>query len=129
MREEIPTQLIRLVPRAHFAYMAKMSVFMALIFAFNPFWGCKEIRYTPDDEFVDLYAQLKLASVASNQDLGKANEVRKVILAQHGVTAAEFHERFVRLVNHPDAWKAFQDRVINRVNTLQKERKGEFNGQ
>ena len=106
-----------------------MLAFMAIIPTFGILLSCKESRYSPDAEFVDLYVELKLASVASNQDLGKANEIRKAVLAQHGVTAADFHERFVRLVNHPDAWKSFQERVINRVNTLQKERKGEFHGQ
>ncbi len=102
---------------------------MALFSALNAFWGCTESHYAPDAQFVDLYVELKLASVASAEDPNKANEVRKAILAQHGVTPAQFHERFVRLVNHPDAWKSFQERVINRVNAYQKERKGEFHGQ
>ena len=106
-----------------------MLTFLAIIPTFGILLSCQESRYSPDAEFVDLYVELKLASVASNQDLGKANEIRKAILAQHCVTAADFHERFVRLVNHPDAWKSFQERVVNRVNTFQKERKGEFHGQ
>ena len=93
------------------------------------FWGCREGRYIPDAEFVDLYVELKLASVASTQDPNKANEVRKSILAQHGMTPVEFHERFVRLANHPDAWRSFQESVVSRVEAFQKEHKGEIHGQ
>ena len=111
------------------AKTAKWVPFLAVFLAIGTFSGCRESRYAPDAEFVDLYVELKLASVASAQDPNKANEVRKAILAQHGVTPAESHERFVRLVNHHDPWKSFQERVINRVNAYQKERKGEFHGQ
>jgi hypothetical protein len=85
------------------------------------FWGCQEGRYSPDAEFIDLYAELKLASVAAVQDPGRANEAQRAILARHGVTPADFHERFVRLVNHPDAWKPFQERVVSRMEAFQKE--------
>ncbi len=97
----------------------------ALVLGVTTFWGCREGYNAPDAEFVDLYAELKLASVASAQDLNKANEAQKAILAQHGVTPAEFHERFVHLVNHPESWKIFQERVVSRMQAFQKERKGE----
>ena len=100
-----------------------------LFLAFGLFWGCRGGRYIPDTEFVDLYVELKLASVASAQDPNKANEVRKAILAQHGMTPVEFHERFVRLSNHPDTWRSFQEQVVARVDAFQKEHKGEIHGQ
>jgi len=76
-------------------------------------------RYHPDPNFVDLYAELKLASVALSQDLDKASEIRRVILAQHGMTPAEFHEHFMRLADHPEAWRPFQERVVARIDALQ----------
>ena len=97
----------------------------ALVAGIGAFLGCREGRHSPDAEFVDLYAELKLASVASAQDLNKANEAQKAILAQYEVTPAEFHERFVHLVNHPESWRQFQERVVNRMEAFQKERKGE----
>ena len=101
----------------------------ALFVVLGVFLGCRQGRYSPEGEFVDLYVELKLASVASSaQDPNKANDVRKAILAQHHMTPAEFHEHFVRLANHPDAWKAFQERVVSRMDAFQMERKGELNG-
>ena len=75
--------------------------------------------YKPDADFIDLYAELKLASVALNQDLDKAGEMRRVILAQHGMTPAEFHEHFMRLADHPEAWRPFQEQVVARIENFQ----------
>ena len=101
---------------------------LVLLMTLGLFLGCRE-RALPDSEFVDLYVELKLASVASAQDPNKANEVRKAILAQHGMSPAEFHERFVRLSTHPDIWKSFQDQVVSRIDAFQKEHKGEIHVQ
>jgi hypothetical protein len=90
-------------------------------------------RYRPDPEFVDLYAELKLASLALNQDLDKASEIRRVILAQHGMTPAEFHEHFMQLADHPEAWRPFQEQVVARIDALQpkpgEKPEGETHGQ
>ena len=76
-------------------------------------------RYEPDADFIDLYAELRVASLALNQDLDKASEIRRVILAQHGMTPAEFHEHFMRLADHPEAWRPFQEQVVARIDALQ----------
>ena len=76
-------------------------------------------HYKPDPDFIDLYAELKLASVALNQDVDKASEVRRVILAQHGMTPAEFHDHFMRLADHPEAWRGFQEKVVARIDAFQ----------
>ena len=87
--------------------------------------GCRESRYVPDAKFVNLYVELKLASVALTEDVNKASEVRRAILAQHDMSPAEFHEHYVRLAGHPEAWKGFQDQVIRRIDVFQKNLKGE----
>ena len=86
------------------------------------FLGCLQgslSRYEPDAEFIDLYAELRVASSALNQDLDKASEIRRVILAQHGMTPAEFHEHFMRLADHPEAWRPFQEQVVARIDAFQ----------
>jgi hypothetical protein len=97
--------------------------------------GCLEgsfARYKPDADFIDLYAELKLASMALSQDVDKASEIRRVILAQHGMTPAEFHEHFMRLADHPEAWRPFQDQVVARIDEFQqkpvKKREGDTHG-
>jgi len=92
-------------------------------------FSCQEGRYVPDSKFVDSYVELKLASVALTEDLDKANEVRRMILAQREMTPAEFHERFVQLSNHPEAWKSFQEQVVRRIDAFQLEKKGVSHGQ
>ena len=101
------------------------------------FLGCLKggfTRYEPDADFIDLYAELKVASLALNQDLDKASEIRRVILAQHGMTPAEFHEQFMQLADHPEAWRPFQEQVVARIEAFQpkpevKPEKGDAHGQ
>lgn len=102
---------------------------LAALAAISVFLACRQGGDTSNDaKFIALYVELKLASVASAQDPGKANEVQRAILARHGITPAEFHDRFLRLANHPDDWRSFQERVVDRMNTFQKEHKGDLNG-
>jgi hypothetical protein len=101
----------------------RMTVGMgaAFLLCFS-FLGCLKgslSRYEPDADFIDLYAELKVASQALNQDLDKAGEIRRVILAQHGMTPAEFHEHFMQLADHPEAWRPFQEQVVARIETFQ----------
>jgi hypothetical protein len=90
--------------------------------------GCQTSRYEPKAEFVDLYADLKLVSMALRHDLEKAGEMRRAILARHGMTPAEFHEHFMRLAGHPEAWRPFQERVVARMDTFQENRKDSTHG-
>lgn len=87
--------------------------------------GCREGRYAPDAKFVDLYVELKLATVVFANDLEKVNETRRVILAQHGFTPSDFHDGYLRLMEHPEAWRSFQEQVIARVEEYQSSRKGD----
>lgn len=91
--------------------------------------ACGEKNHEPNAKFVDLYADLKIASLALDDDFERAGEMRRVILAQHGMTATEFHEHFMRLAGRPEAWKPFQERVVARIEALQEKRKGEFDDQ
>ena len=90
--------------------------------------GCQASRYEPETEFVDLYADLKLVSTALNHDLERAGEMRRVVLARHSMTPAEFHEHFMRLAGHPEAWRPFQERVVARMDAFQENRKDAANG-
>lgn len=85
--------------------------------------GCQKNEFVPDAKFVDLYVELKLATVGFANDQDKVNEVRRVILAQHQVTPAGFHDQYVRLMAHPKAWRKFQEDVIKQVETFQLSRK------
>jgi hypothetical protein len=90
--------------------------------------GCQVSRYEPDAEFVDLYVDLKLVSSALYEDPEKAGEMRKAVLARHGMTSAEFHEHYSRLTAHPEAWRPFQERVIARMDVFLENRKDTTNG-
>jgi 4-hydroxy-3-methylbut-2-enyl diphosphate reductase IspH len=72
-----------------------------------------------------LYVELKLASVVFANDVDKVNETRRVILAQHGMSPSDFHEHYVRLMDHPESWRSFQERVIAKVDEYQVSRKGD----
>lgn len=81
--------------------------------------GCRRGEFTPDAKFVDLYVELKLATVGYANDLEKMKEMRRVILAQHHVTPAQFHETAEQLMNHPEAWRKFQEDVIAKAEAFQ----------
>jgi len=89
--------------------------------------GCRaeSRKVAPDAKFVDLYVELKLATVVYANDLDKVNETRRVILAQHGFTPSGFHNQFVRLMAHPESWRSFQEQVIQKVEEYQVSRKGD----
>jgi hypothetical protein len=95
------------------------------------FWalaGCRQAAFTPDSKFVDLYVELKLATLVSGNDLDKANEMRRVILAQHHVTPAKFHASCVQLQAHPEAWREFQEQVVLKVDEFKYTGKGDSHG-
>jgi hypothetical protein len=81
--------------------------------------GCRRNEVVPDAKFVDLYVELKLATVGYANDLGKVNEVRRVILAQHQMTPVQFHEETEKLMTHPETWRKFQEDVVAKVETFQ----------
>ena len=90
--------------------------------------GCQRNEFAPDGKFVDLYVELKLATVAFGNDMDKVNEARRVILAQHRMSPAQFHDRYVRLMDHPEAWRDFQEQVVRKAEAFQSSHKGEKNG-
>ncbi len=85
--------------------------------------GCRQHEISPDAKFVGLYVELKLATVGFANDLDRANEVRRVILAQHQETPAGFHAQYVRLMAQPDAWRTFQESVVAQVEIFQNSHK------
>ncbi len=87
--------------------------------------GCRKGEFTPDAKFVDLYVELKLATVGYANDLEKVNEARRVILAQHHMTSAEFHKETENLMTHPDSWRKFQEDVVAKVEAVQASHKAE----
>jgi len=95
---------------------------LALILALA---GCKEARYVPESKFVDLYVELKLATVVFATDRDKVNETRRAILEQHGMKPSDFHDQYVRLMAHPETWRKFQEQVIRKVDEYQVSRKGD----
>ena len=106
----------------------KMEVAAFAALCFLVLAACRDGRPgqgLPEAEFVDLYVELKLASVVFANDVDKVNETRRVILAQHGMTPSDFREHYVRLMDHPEAWRSFQERVIAKVDEYQVGRKGD----
>ena len=123
MRSMTPRQTATNPPKNGFLlYFAGLMACLAVLA------GCQTSRYEPDAKFVDLYADLKLISTALHDDLERAGEMRKVVLARHGMTPAEFHEHYTRLTVHPEAWRSFQERVIARMDAFQENRKDTTHG-
>ena len=97
----------------------KISALRLLPLVLLALGGCRRGEFTPDAKFVDLYVELKLATVGYANDLDKVNGIRRVILAQHHVTPTEFHAETEKLMTHPDTWRKFQEDVVARVEVVQ----------
>ncbi len=98
-----------------------------VLFAFAVM-ACNQGEKIFQDGFVDLYVDLKLATVAFSHDHEKAQEARRVILAKHGSQPVEFRRMHERLAANPDAWKDFQEKVIRRLDDRQRTQEGDENG-
>ena len=81
--------------------------------------GCRKGEFAPDAKFVDLYVELKLATVGYANDLDKVNQIRRVILAQYHVSPDQFHRETEELMAHPGSWRKFQEEVVARVEAFQ----------
>ncbi len=81
--------------------------------------ACRGKEFVPDAKFVDLYVELKMATVGYGTNLEKVNEARRVILAQHHETPNGFHTQYAKLMSHPESWRKFQDDVIKQVDSFQ----------
>ncbi len=90
--------------------------------------GCRNVSQAADGNFVDLYVELKVATVAFSEDIEKAGEARRIILAQHGMTPEEFRAHYQRLLANPASWRAFQNEVVRKMDEFQTSQKGENNG-
>jgi hypothetical protein len=101
----------------------EISRFVSVLLPLLLVAGCERSRYEPEAKFVDSYADLKLVSTALSHDPGQAGEMRRAVLARHGMTPAEFHEHFMRLAGNPEAWRPFQERVLARLDAIQAQRK------
>jgi len=88
-------------------------------------WGRDKVE---DSGFVDLVAQLKLATAVCGGDLAKANEARRVLLHQHAMTPESFHRNYRYLMDHPENWKAFHEQVVERLDFYQTKAKGGQDG-
>lgn len=99
--------------------------FIALSACQKDSWGGGQV---PEAGFVDLVAQLKLATAQCGDDLEKANEARRVILKQHAVSPETFHRHYSYLMEHPDSWRGFHAQVVERLKYYQEKAKGEPNG-
>jgi hypothetical protein len=88
-------------------------------------WGGEQV---PEERFVDLVAQLKLATAICGEDLEKGNEARRVLLKQHAMAPDTFHQHYAYLMDHPKAWRAFHDQVVERLKFYQIKAQGDLNG-
>ncbi len=104
--------------------------FIAVLFALSACqkgnWGGEQVQ---ESGFVDLVAQLKLATARCGDDLEKANEARRVLLKQHAVTPETYHQHLAFLTDHPSEWKSFQEKLVERLKFYQQKAKGDLNGQ
>lgn len=88
--------------------------------------GCKpKAAEPPDANFVNLYANLRLVTMAFEHDADRSGMARRAILAEHRMTGEDFSRRLEALMAAPDQWRAFEEQVVKRTETLQQAHKGD----
>ncbi len=100
-----------------------------LVLLLTVFLACVPQPKKWDSKFVDLYVELKIATVAYGDNLEKVSETRRVILAQYQYSPEKFHEQSQLIMAEPDSWKVFQNAVLIKIDEFEKKYKGVKNGQ
>ena len=95
--------------------------FIALILAV----GCQKEKFQIDQKFVNLYVDLRLATIGNPRDANRAAETRRIILAQYEVQPEEFTAYLKKIEKRPEVWVEFQNKVLERLKQAEKTHKGE----
>lgn len=99
-------------------------LFFAYIVLF-PAFGCKKEKFQIDQKFVNLYVDLRLATIGNPRDAKRAAETRRIILAQYEVQPKELTAYLKRIEKKPEVWVEFQNKVLERLKQAEKNHKGE----
>jgi hypothetical protein len=87
--------------------------------------GCKKEEFHIDEKFVNLYADLRLATIGNPADTVRAEKTRRIILAQYNVKSEEFSGYIKQIEARPEIWVEFHKKVIERLKEIEKTHKGE----
>lgn len=104
-----------------FAFLQKRLgwavVVSAVCLAF--FTGCEK-NAKVNSNFVDAFVELRIVDIAYGNDSPTARLVRQETLKKCGYTREQFLAETEKLLNDEKRWVAFQQAVVNRIDSLMK---------
>lgn len=113
----------------HSSRMATRASFPSILMVMLSLLACDRNGHEIDSTFVDLYVDLKLATIHYAGNHEAAVLARRVLLKRHGMTAKGFHDHYRELTRHPEEWQEFQEKVMQRLEYKKDNPEGEQNGQ
>ncbi len=90
--------------------------------------NCQESVPIIEQNFVNLYVDLQLATLGNENNQERAWKSRQVILKKYDQTAMTFSKEINKIKANSEIWLDFQNRVISRVEEVEKIHKGEKDG-
>jgi hypothetical protein len=87
--------------------------------------GCKKEPFHIEEKFVNLYVELRLATLGNKQKEKRAAESRRIILASYGVKLEEFNRYMEEIIKRPEVWADFQNKVLESLKEMEAKHKGE----
>ena len=113
----------RAAPRCQHSITPLIAILSAVLLISTP--GCRKKEFHIQEKFVNLYVELRLATLANQGNEKRAAEARRVILHSSGVKPEEFKKYMKEIEKRPEVWVEFQTRVMESINEMEKNYKGE----
>ncbi len=100
-----------------------LSHFCILLLTLTTLTSCKKETVQLDDKFVELYSELRLATISNQYQKERASKIRKIILEKYGWTQAKYSDNLEMLKQNPNLWHNFQDSVVSYIDEMEHEHK------
>ena len=95
--------------------------FFLVVITFVLALGCKKKEvFHIQEKFVNLYVELRLATISNQKNPKRAEKIRKIILTKYEVKPEEFTGYMNKIIDRPEIWVDFQTRVLERLKDMEK---------
>lgn len=98
--------------------MKKLIIICSLLIIF---YSCSDSKRIKEETFTELYTDLVIAQDTTYGGYEELNAIRNELYKKYNVTEAQYEETINYYNSDPRRWKIFFDKVLIRIENLQKE--------
>lgn len=96
-----------------------ISVFLIFIYA------CSDNKRIKEDTFTDFYTDLVIAQDTTQGGYDELKSIREELFNKYKITSEQYEETIDYYNSDPRRWKNFFDKVLAKIEKMQKEHSGE----